>query len=167
MSEQPPRIDAEWSAYSTFGATIHESPVFDGDETRRDPETTLDRDEPELEAPKSDFTPYSTGEAALRGGDIMVTATDSAVPLAVRLTADQLRRDPDDLGDDILRLCKLAANRAGLLRRAYLAEIGVPESALDLLELPSQDAVEHYELTAESEHGYEPHSWLDRDGDSW
>jgi hypothetical protein len=114
----------------------------------------------------SDFATYSTGEAALRGGGITVTATDSAVPLIIRVTSGQLRRDPDDLGADILRLCKLAANRAGLLRRAYLADIGVPESALDLLELPSLAAVEQFEIAAEFEHEYEPRSWLDQDGDS-
>ncbi|MGC4994617.1 hypothetical protein [Nocardia salmonicida] len=177
MSEQPRRADAAslWSADSMFGASIHDSPIFDGAEAApeplgdvvRDPDPIPDRDARDPDTSDSDFATYSTGEAALRGGGIIVTATDSGLPLAVRLTPDQLRRDPDDLGDDILRLCKLAANRAGLLRRSYLAELGVPDSALDLLELPSQRTVEQYELAEEFEHGYEPRSWLDQDGDSW
>ncbi|MFE9789610.1 hypothetical protein ACFYO7_29955 [Nocardia salmonicida] len=118
-------------------------------------------------APDQDFATFATGAAASRDGGITVTATDSALPLAIRLSVDQLRRDPDHLGADILRLCKLAGDRAGLLRRSYLTELGVPEPMLDLLELPSRRAVEQSELAEELEHGYEPRSWLDRDGDLW
>lgn len=123
-------------------------------------------EQPDLaEAPE--FAAYSVGEASVRGGDIVVSATDSGLPLTVRVTPDQLRRNPAELGADLLRLCRLAADRAGLHRRAYLAELGLPEHALDLLGLPSQQAVEQSELLDEAEREYEPRSWLDQDGGSW
>ncbi|MBU3066507.1 hypothetical protein KO481_33920 [Nocardia sp. NEAU-G5] len=103
----------------------------------------------------------------MRCGEIVVTATESGLPMGVHIDPDQLRRDPVDLADDVLRLCRLAANRAGLARRAQLARLGVGEVALDLLGLPTQDAVERAELGDESDYDYEPRSWLDHDGSVW
>lgn len=152
-----------WSADSMSGATIHDDAVYQGGDLVEEP--VDQRIDSGVAFP--DFATWSVGEAALRGGDIVVSATDSGLPLALRVRPDQLRRDPTELGDDILRLCRQAAGRAGLLRREYLSGIGVPDSALDLLALPSRLQVEADELAGESEHGYEPRSWLDREGDSW
>ena len=109
------------------------------------------------------FTAYSTGEAALRNGEIGVTATESGLLLALRVAPEQLRRNPEDLAEDLLRLCRLAANRAGLARRAELSRLGLTVQALDLLGLPTQDAVERTELSDESNHEYEPRTWLERE----
>ncbi|MFF5035521.1 hypothetical protein [Nocardia salmonicida] len=108
------------------------------------------------------FAAYTVDEAALRGGAITVRTTDSGLPLAVRVNADQLRRSPADLAADLLVLCRQAADRAGLRRRAYLADLGVPPDALDLLGLPVLAQVEQAELGFEADHDYEPRSWLDR-----
>ncbi|MRH89375.1 hypothetical protein GFY24_18295 [Nocardia sp. SYP-A9097] len=107
------------------------------------------------------------GEASLRGGEIVVTATDSGLPLTVRVSSGQLRRDPDALGADLLRLCRLAAARAGLRRRAYLSELGLSDEAMARLGLPTPAAVEQAELADEAEREYEPRSWLEQDGDKW
>ncbi|QBS46257.1 hypothetical protein DMB37_28305 [Nocardia sp. CS682] len=114
-----------------------------------------------------DFETFATGEASLRGGDIVIAATDSGLPTMVRVTPDQLRRDPGDLADDVLRLCRLATDRAGVRRREYLTGLGLGEDALRLLGLPTQQAVEQAELADEAEHEYEPRSWLDQNGSTW
>lgn len=156
---------------------IHENAVYAGVDS--DPAAAADRAAPltpdsamtnseTVAAPDdSGFATYSVGEASSRGGEIVVTATDSGLPLTVCVAPGQLRRDPGDLGDDILRLCRLAADRAGLARRAYLSDLGLSEQTLTRLGLPTQAAVETAELADEAEHEYEPRSWLDRDGDTW
>ncbi|MET7768236.1 hypothetical protein [Nocardia sp. NPDC005366] len=114
----------------------------------------------------STFATYSVGEASSRGGDIVVSATDSGLPLAVRVTSEQLRRDPDDLAADLLRLCRLAASRAGLQRRGYLSGLGLSEQTLNRLGLPDRETVERSEIADEAEREYEPRSWLE-DADPW
>lgn len=156
---------------------VHETGVFEGvddDGTGRcgedadaAPESPPGGVDLEVTQEDSEFATYSVGEASLRGGEIVVTATDSGIPLSVRVTAAQLRRDPDDLGDDVLRLCRRAADRAGLSRRTYLAELGFAEHTMNLLGLPTPAAVERSELADEAEHSYEPRSWLEQDGDQW
>lgn len=143
MLEQPRTAERGW-----YTDSIHDTPVSEGAET-------------------PDFETFTTGEAALRGGDIAVTATDSGLPAAVHVTPDQLRRNPEDLADDILRLCRLAADRAGLRRREYLAGLGLDEDTLNLLGLPTKQALEQSELADETEHDYEPRSWLDQGGNTW
>ncbi|MBU3068086.1 hypothetical protein KO481_42045 [Nocardia sp. NEAU-G5] len=113
------------------------------------------------------FATYSVGRACLRNGGIQLTATDSAIPLTLDVTADQLRREPRDLGDDLLRLCRLAAGRAGLARRSYLTEIGIPAHAVELLGLPTRTEVERMELADEAVHEYEPRSLMESDGSIW
>ncbi|MFI6999125.1 hypothetical protein [Nocardia sp. NPDC050175] len=168
------------SAVSERFGIVHETGVFEGaddDGTGRfdedagaanhpaeSPSGDLD---PEVAEKDSEFAAYSVGEASLRGGEIVVTATDSGIPLSVRVTQAQLRRDPNDLGDDVLRLCRLAADRAGLSRRTYLAELGFDERTMNLLGLPTPAAVERSELVDEAERSYEPRSWLEQDGDQW
>ncbi|MFI5779350.1 hypothetical protein [Nocardia sp. NPDC051570] len=153
-----------------FGTAIHESAVYDGPCAATD-SVADDAAAPEpaaaVPADETGFTAYSTGEAALRGGDIVVTTTESGLPLALRVDPGQLRRDPADLADDLLRLCRLAANRAGLTRRKQLSGLGMSDQSLDLLGLPTQDAVEQAELGDENDYEFEPRSWLDRDGSVW
>ncbi|MQY24978.1 hypothetical protein [Nocardia aurantia] len=155
-----------------YPGAFHDGAVYEGAE----PESAEPEDdraaepvEPESEASPDEpvFTTYTTGEAALRGGEILVTATESGLPMALHVDPAQLRRDPADLADDLLRLCKLAANRAGLARRTQLTALGFEERALDLLGLPTPDVVERTEIGDENDHEYEPRSWLDRDGSVW
>ncbi|MFI9504699.1 hypothetical protein [Nocardia sp. NPDC052566] len=143
----------------TFRSAVHDNPVYEG----ADPEAVVEPDPPGSTA----FETCTTGEASVRGGAIVVTATDSGLPTAVRVTPDQLRCDPRELADEILRLCRLAADRAGLRRREYLTGLGVGEDALNLLGLPTKQALERSELADEAEHEYEPRSWLEQDGGRW
>jgi len=181
VSEQPwyrtgetPEFDAPEFGAPEFGATIHETAVYEGPCDGADFDGDADpggagpaeHSAPEADATPQDseFTAYSIGEAALRGGEIVVTATESGLLLGLHVDPGQLSRDLDDLADDLLRLCQLAANRAGLARRAELTRLGLPGRALDLLRLPTQDVVEQTELGAENSYEYEPRSWLDHDG---
>lgn len=147
-------------------AIVHETGVFEGGGGASPAEPTGGVDH-EVAEEDSEFAAYSVGEASLRGGEIVVTATDSGIPLSVRVTPAQLRRDPDDLGDEVLRLCRLAADRAGLSRRTYLTELGFSEQTMNMLGLPTPAAVERSELVDEAERSYEPRSWLEQDGDQW
>jgi len=104
---------------------------------------------------------YATGTATARGGAITVTTTEFGLPLGIKVGREQLHRDPRELAEDILRLCRQAANRAGLQRRQELAEAGVPGSALDLLKLPKPEDVAGAEIGYEAEYDYEPQSWLE------
>lgn len=108
-----------------------------------------------------EFAAFTTGTASSRNGRISVTTTELGLPLALRVEADQLQRDPQDLADDLLLLCKQAANRAGLARRQELAEKGVTATGLDLLRLPTTEQVQRAEIVYEAEHEYEPRSWLE------
>ncbi|WP_240771686.1 hypothetical protein [Nocardia sp. CS682] len=156
MPEQTRAADTDWYT-GAIQSAVHDDPLYEGTEP-----------EPAPEAPEvPDFETFATGEASLRGGDIVIAATDSGLPTMVRVTPDQLRRDPGDLADDVLRLCRLATDRAGVRRREYLTGLGLGEDALRLLGLPTQQAVEQAELADEAEHEYEPRSWLDQNGSTW
>ncbi|MQY22489.1 hypothetical protein [Nocardia macrotermitis] len=113
------------------------------------------------------FTAATLGQAMLRNGEIIVTATESGMLQNVHVDAGQLRRPPAELADDLLRLCRLAAGRAGAARRTHLAQLGLTDHVLDLLGLPEPDAVEQNEIDDEDDNDYEPRSWLDHDGSVW
>jgi hypothetical protein len=159
-------------AAATFGAVLHDG-VYTGDDPADDPDAPGPSDAPDgaaTEVPDGDdpgFATYSVGQASLRGGEIQLTATDSALPLTLGVSAAQLRRDPRELGDDLVRLCRLAAGRAGLARRSYLTDIGIPAHAVELLGLPTQTEVERMELADEAVHEYEPRSLMEPDGSIW
>ncbi|MGF6882762.1 hypothetical protein ABIA39_001704 [Nocardia sp. GAS34] len=171
--------ESSWSAASSwdsdpgdaaapFGAVLHDG-VYTGDDPD-EPDASDAPDGAATGAPDGDdagFATYSVGQASLRGGEIQLTATDSGLPLALRVSAAQLRREPRDLGDDLVRLCRLAAGRAGLTRRSYLTDIGIPAHAVELLGLPTQTEVERMELADEAVHEYEPRSLMEPDGSIW
>lgn len=121
----------------------------------------------QLHSAPAEFPAWSTGEASRRDGEIAVTTTEFGLPLRIRVRPPQLRRNPGELSEDLLRLCRLAANRAAMTRRSELAQLGLCDQALDLLGLPTPELVEQAELLAESQFDYEPRSWLDRDGGAW
>ncbi|MGK8520571.1 hypothetical protein ACRS6B_02950 [Nocardia asteroides] len=86
--------------------------------------------------------------------------TEMGLPVAVEVDADQLRRDPDALAGEILRLCKQAANRAGLARRVQLQQLGFTPEMLALTGLPTEQQVARQEIIEEQEYDTEPQSWL-------
>jgi hypothetical protein len=108
------------------------------------------------------FTAFTTGTATSCGGRISVTTTELGLPLALSVEADELQRDPQELADDLVALCRQAANRAGLARRRELAQQGVSPAGLDLLKLPTFDEVQREEIIHETVHEYEPRSWLEQ-----
>jgi hypothetical protein len=103
---------------------------------------------------------YRTATVRSRDGGIAVTTTELGLPLALTVAPDQLHRDPADLAAELRTLCRLAAGRAGLARRAALAEAGVAEHALALLGLPTADAVAAAEAQWEAD-SPQPRSWLE------
>ncbi len=108
-------------------------------------------------APEQVFTEWT---AASRTGSITVRTTDQGLPLGISVDPAELRRDPRALAAEVLRLCKQAANRAALARRAEFEEIGVDQNALRLMGLPTPEQVARSEIREEGEDEYEPGSWL-------
>ncbi|WP_254206204.1 hypothetical protein [Nocardia alni] len=155
--------------------TIHETAVYGGPADEPDAVDPGGAEPPgrtssanPVGAPQDNgYTGWSTGQASLRTGEIVVTTTEFGLPLHLRVDAGQLRREPADLAGDLMRLCRLAAGRAGYARRTELTQLGMTDPTLDLLGLPTQDAVEQTELGDEDNHEYEPRSWLDHDGSVW
>lgn len=98
--------------------------------------------------------------AASRSGSISVETTEQGLPIKIGVEPGELRRAPADLAGEILRLCKQAANRAGLARRAELEAAGMSSEMLALTGLPKPEDVARDEYVEESEHDYEPQSWL-------
>lgn len=93
-------------------------------------------------------------------GSISVRTTEQGLPLGIEVDADQLKREPDALAGEILRLCRQAANRAGLARRAQLQEAGLPTEMLSMTGLPTEEEVARQEIIDEQEYDTEPQSWL-------
>ncbi|MEV3964171.1 hypothetical protein AB0M34_25325 [Nocardia sp. NPDC050193] len=99
-------------------------------------------------------------EAASRSGSITVETTAQGLPIKICVEPDELRRAPSDLAAEILRLCRRAAGRAGLAQRTQLQEAGMSREMLALTGLPTAEDVAREEYVEESEHDYEPQSWL-------
>ncbi|MEV4124620.1 hypothetical protein [Nocardia sp. NPDC049707] len=98
--------------------------------------------------------------AMSRSGSISVRTTEQGLPLAVSVEPEELRRDPAELAQRIVRLCKQAANRAGLARREQLVAAGLSSEMLALTGLPKPEDVARQELADEEEYDEEPQSWL-------
>ncbi|WP_063046511.1 hypothetical protein [Nocardia pseudovaccinii] len=98
--------------------------------------------------------------ATSRSGAISVRTTEQGLPLGISVQPAELKRDPQALAAEVLRLCRQAANRAGMARRAELAAAGVPAEMLALSGLPTAEDVARQELAEEQEYETEPDSWL-------
>ncbi|MEU7631988.1 hypothetical protein AB0C34_18660 [Nocardia sp. NPDC049220] len=98
--------------------------------------------------------------AASKSGSISVETTEQGLPVGITVERAELRREPGELAREILRLCKQSANRAGLARRAELAEAGLTSDVLALTGLPKPEDVARKELMDEVEYEVEPQSWL-------
>jgi hypothetical protein len=98
--------------------------------------------------------------AASRTGAIAVRTTEQGLPLGITVESAELRRDPQSLAADVLRLCRQAANRAALARRAEFEAAGVATEALALMGLPTPEEVARQEFIEEDEYETEPQTWL-------
>ncbi|MBF6171404.1 hypothetical protein [Nocardia blacklockiae] len=103
--------------------------------------------------------PAEFGAASLTGS-IAVRTTEQGLPLGIRIDSDELRRDPQSLAGEILRLCRQSANRAGLQRREQLREAGFTSEMLALTGLPTEAEVARQEIIEEQEYDTQPESWL-------
>ncbi|WP_109525442.1 MULTISPECIES: hypothetical protein [Nocardia] len=98
--------------------------------------------------------------ATSRNGSISVETTEQGLPISLTVEPEELRRDPSALAGDIVRLCRQAANRAGLARRAELEAAGLTGEVLALTGLPKPEDVARQELIEEQDYEDEPQSWL-------
>ena len=96
---------------------------------------------------------------ASRSGALRMTATEQGLPVRLDVDAEQLQRDPDVLARDLLRLCRQAAQRAGLQRRIQMTEQGVPAEVIDRFGHPRPEDVAREEIL-DDEDDYEPTSWM-------
>ncbi|GAB3129286.1 hypothetical protein GCM10027289_11240 [Tsukamurella serpentis] len=78
--------------------------------------------------------------ATSANGGLTVRANDQGTPLHIAIERSELRREPRDLADTIVRLCREAATTAGLRRRAELQRAGVGDEVLRALRLPQPPA---------------------------
>ncbi|BDH58942.1 hypothetical protein [Tsukamurella sp. PLM1] len=74
--------------------------------------------------------------ATSTNGGLRVRANEQGTPLHIAIERTELRREPQDLADAVVRLCRAAATAAGLQRRAELERAGVTEDVLRALRLP-------------------------------
>ena len=74
--------------------------------------------------------------ATSTNGGVRVRANDQGTPLHIAIEKTELRREPQDLADAIVRLCREAATTAGLRRRAELERAGVGSEVLRAMRLP-------------------------------
>ena len=101
----------------------------------------------------------TTSSARSRDGGLVVVTTPAGLPLAVRIDDAHLRRDPQGLAEDILRLCRQSAMASGIRLRARLLESGTPAEVVESLDLPKPDDLAGEELRDDHE-AYAPASWL-------
>ncbi|WP_378737221.1 hypothetical protein [Nocardia brasiliensis] len=121
-----------------------------------DPERE-DTEQAQTEQPPPTMVEWS---AASRTGAITVRTTEQGLPLGISIDDAELKRDPQELAAEVLRLCKHAANRAGLARRAEFEAAGLSSDALALMGLPTPEQVARQEIVEEEEYETEPRSWL-------
>lgn len=97
--------------------------------------------------------------ATSRTGTISVVTTDQGLPTSVRLEPSELRKDPDILASEVLRLCQQAAMHAGVARREELKAQGVSGEIIDAMKLPRAQELARAEY--EDDAGANaPGSWL-------
>lgn len=69
--------------------------------------------------------------ASSRDGGLRLRLNEQGTPLDVQIDRRRLRRDPQALAADIVRLCREGTAAAGERRLAELRRSGVPEQVLD------------------------------------
>ncbi|NMD57818.1 MULTISPECIES: hypothetical protein [Tsukamurella] len=79
--------------------------------------------------------------ATSTNGGVRVRANEQGTPLHIAIERTELRREPQDLADAVVRLCQEAATTAGLRRRAELERAGVGPEVLRAMRLPEPPPV--------------------------
>lgn len=99
--------------------------------------------------------------ATSRGGGIQVQTTDQGLPTAIKIEQTELRKSPDTLAREILRLCQQSARIEGLRRREELLAAGVDPDVIAAMGLPTSSDLIDEELVDEDEE-YEITTWMHR-----
>ncbi|RPA61141.1 hypothetical protein EF294_10935 [Gordonia oryzae] len=100
-----------------------------------------------------------TSSARSRDGAISVITTPAGLPLAVRIDDTQLRKHPQAVAADVLRLCQQSAMASAIRLRARLLDAGTPTEVVESLGLPRPDDLAGAELRDDDE-ADAPASWL-------
>ncbi|MGV9857450.1 hypothetical protein ACWDTD_02230 [Gordonia sp. NPDC003425] len=104
---------------------------------------------------------FRMSSARSRSGTLAVVTTPQGLPTTVRIDRSELKKSPQVLADEILRLCRRSAMVAGLRWREELVAAGAPSEVIDTLGLPTADALAHAEQS-DDEIEDAPSSWLRR-----
>ncbi len=132
-----------------------------GDAYARSDDAPDDSVEPDDSGVEQEQQPVLTEwTATSRTGSITVRTTEQGLPLGISVDAAELKRDPQALASEVVRLCKQAANRAALARRKEFEEAGVAPDMLRMMRLPTVEEVAQAELREEDDYETEPESWL-------
>ncbi|MCX2754539.1 MULTISPECIES: hypothetical protein [unclassified Gordonia (in: high G+C Gram-positive bacteria)] len=99
--------------------------------------------------------------ARSRSGGLGVRTTAQGLPVAVRIEASELDKDPVLLAGDILRLCQQAAMSAGIRLRENLLAAGIDRDLVQEMQLPRPDDLARAEWR-DDEEADAPASWLQR-----
>jgi len=103
--------------------------------------------------------PATVAAAINRARTVAVRATETGLPVEIRIDRGELRYGGEHLAQEILRLCREAGREAGARRRDDLAREGMPRDVLDRLGLPTRAEVATAEQ-AEDEYLEAPTSWM-------
>ncbi|GAS88287.1 hypothetical protein [Mycolicibacterium brisbanense] len=98
--------------------------------------------------------------ARSRTGGISVTTTERGLPLALKIDAREMTKDPRLLAEEILGLCRLAAARAQVARRRELSAHNVDPVVIRNLQLATEDDLRRAEAAADRDDEVLPDSWL-------
>ena len=90
---------------------------------------------------------------------VAVRATDTGLPVDIRVDRREMRFGGEHLAREILRLCRGAGREAGARRRDELSQAGLSGEVLDRLGLPTRDDVAAAEHAA-AEDTDSPASWM-------
>lgn len=100
-----------------------------------------------------------TSDASTRDEAVRVRASESGLPVRIRIEPRELQFGGKELAQTILHLCLRATESAKAKRRRVLEDEGVPIEVLDRLGLPTLGRVAHSENRI-LEQEPEPTSWL-------
>ncbi|MEU0540310.1 hypothetical protein [Nocardia sp. NPDC005978] len=114
----------------------------------------------EAEAVTSGAGEWPAVNAISRNGGIRMRITEQGIPLAVKIDPAELHRDPAHLAAEMLRICRRAADEAGLATRKKLEAAGMSPAALAATGLPTEADLARQEIVEEQDYDTEPQSWL-------
>jgi hypothetical protein len=95
-----------------------------------------------------------------RRGTIAVVTTERGLPVALRLDDVELKKPPQQLARDIMKLCRLSAARAQVARRRELAEKGFSAEVVRGLNLATEEELTSAEVEVFGDEDDLPPTWM-------